>query len=75
MSGRARAAEALATWCEVRTQFCEGRAVHRHHKLRRSRGGSDDASNTVDACSACHQFIHLNPAWSYARGWLIRGTR
>lgn len=74
VSRRARPDEPLADWCEVRTEVCTGRAEHRHHKLRRSRGGSDDASNTADCCGRCHLFIHEHPAWAYAAGWLIRGA-
>lgn len=73
--GRARADVALADWCEARIEkVCTGRAECRHHKLRRSQGGTDDAGNTVDICDACHVFIHHNIAWSFARGWLLRRT-
>lgn len=69
--GMARPDEPLATYCEVgRAGVCTGRAEHRHHKLRRSQGGTDDASNTVDCCSQCHAFIHANPSKAYAHGWL-----
>lgn len=69
--GMARPDEPLALVCEVRrAEVCTGRPEHRHHKLRRSQGGTDDASNTVDACSACHGWIHANPSKAYAWGWL-----
>ncbi len=29
-----------------------------HHKVPRSAGGSNDASNLVTLCSACHQLVH-----------------
>ena len=74
-SGRARPDEPLADWCEARIEgVCTGRAAHRHHIRRRSQGGTDDASNTTDICSDCHQHVHANPAWSYANGLLERGV-
>ena len=71
---RARPDEPLASWCEVRIPgLCVGRATDRHHRLPRSAGGSDEASNTADSCNPCHiQGIHGNPEWAYANGWLIR---
>ena len=65
MSGRARPKEPLADWCEVRLSCCDGRANQRHHKQRRSQGGGDDKSNTLDVCTACHDHIHHNPTWAY----------
>lgn len=71
-SKRARPKEALATWCEAHiNDVCCGRAVHRHHRLMRSQGGGDEASNTLDLCSPCHLFIHGHPAFSYERGFLL----
>lgn len=75
--GRARPDEPLAEWCEAQIPgVCKGRAECRHHKLRRGRGGSDDASNTADLCdvNGCHWFIHHNIEWAYANGWLVRGA-
>ena len=70
-SGRARSDHPLAVYCEAVTEVCTGRAEHRHHRLPRSGGGSDEATNTADVCGACHRFIHANPAVSYPNGWLI----
>jgi hypothetical protein len=68
-SGRARPDEPLRLRCEV----CdEHPATERHHKLRRSQGGSDEEANTLDVCLVCHLRIHANPAWSYEHGFLIR---
>lgn len=70
---RARANDPLATWCEAKVPgVCLGRASHRHHKLRRSQGGGDEASNTADLCSACHGYVHVNTGWAYEAGWLVR---
>lgn len=71
--GRARPDERLATWCEAQTPACTGRAEHRHHRCMRSQSGGDERENTLDACHACHSYIHAHPAESYERGWLIKG--
>lgn len=71
--GRARPDDELATWCEAGiTGVCTGRAEHRHHKLRRSQGGTDDADNTADLCAACHSWAHGHPAASYELDLLRR---
>ena len=59
--------------CEVGIMDCSG-AFHRHHKLMRSHGGTNELSNLVWCCDRCHSFVHRHPEWSYARGWLIRGV-
>lgn len=67
--GRARPDEPLADRCEI----CgDQRPSERHHKLRRSAGGSDDRENTMDLCQGCHGEVHANPAYSYEQGYLIR---
>ncbi len=53
---------------------CTNRAEHPHHRLRRSQGGTDDASNLLAVCSSCHGAIHDNPAWAYFHGYMIRST-
>ena len=74
--GRARPDEPLALVCEAKGVICCLRpATERHHKLRRSHGGGDEATNTLDLCSQCHATIHANPEMSYRLGWLIRGVR
>lgn len=71
--GRARPTQALADWCEAHIAgVCTGRASCRHHKLRRSQGGTDDRDNTVDLCNACHEWIHAHPEEAYLLGWLLR---
>jgi hypothetical protein len=73
--GRARPTEPLADWCEAVTPACTGRPTVRHHRRLRKQGGTDDPANTLDVCSpGCHEYIHANPAESYARGWLLRRT-
>jgi len=71
--GRARPDEPLADLCELQGPTCAGKASQRHHKLRRSQGGTDDKSNTIDCCWTCHNVtIHGNPALAYEMGWLVR---
>ena len=71
LRGRARPDEPLKVWCEVaRAGVCTGRAEVRHHIRRRSQGGTDDASNTLDICDADHRWIHENPTKAYAWGYL-----
>lgn len=73
--GRARPDEPLADWCQIAVAgVCTGRAETRHHRLRRSQGGTDEASNTLDICNADHAHIHANPGWAYRMGYLIRSS-
>src|SRR5690625_3448099 len=61
----------LAARCEALIEgTCTVRAAHRHHRLMRSQGGSDDATNTLDVCSPCHRVIHDRPAWAARHGLL-----
>lgn len=67
--GRAEPERALATRCEAGIQLvCTGRAVLRHHIVRRSQGGGHGADNTLDLCSSCHDHIHGNVAWARRHG-------
>lgn len=61
----------MDTLCEARTPACTGRAVHKHHRKLRSQGGTDHPTNLLFTCFPCHHYIHMNPAISYANGWLI----
>jgi hypothetical protein len=60
--------------CEAKTDVCSRTAVHVHHRKLRSQGGSNSLVNLIDVCFACHDWIHLNPAISYERGWLLHST-
>lgn len=57
---------------QIARAACTGRAEHAHHRLMRSAGGGDELSNLLAVCGRCHDFIHLNPEWSYDRGFLRR---
>ena len=58
--------------CEV----CKKRpVVVRHHKLRRSRGGTNDLDNLMHLCPADHDLIHNYPGFAYEQGWLTKGVR
>lgn len=56
--------------CEVRVDGCWGRATQRHHILRRSQGGPDDAANLLGVCAPCHTWVHNNVAAAKVAGWL-----
>lgn len=70
-TSRARPDEPMADRCDI----CGGpNPTERHHRLRRSQGGTDDRSNTLDLCQGCHAEVHANPAHSYEQGYLIRSS-
>lgn len=72
---RARPDEPLAEGCQAGIRgVCTWIATDRHHRLRRSQGGTDDAANTLDLCRACHRWIHDHPADAYELGLLARST-
>lgn len=59
--------------CEVGLPGClMGLNCAGHHRLARSQGGKHELSNCLYVCSACHNWIHANPAVSYERGWMVR---
>ncbi len=45
---------------------------HRHHKLRRSQGGTNALSNLLAVCHDDHERIHRYPEASYRAGLMIR---
>jgi HNH endonuclease len=60
-------------WCEDCASLAlSGRLGHRHHRLRRGQGGTNDLSNLLALCRPCHDTVHRYPALSYQRGWLLR---
>lgn len=54
------------TWCGV-----IGGALDAHHRLPRSRGGSDQGRFLVSVHRLCHSQIHDNPAEAKRRGFLV----
>lgn len=50
---------------------CHARAVHLHHKRRRSQGGEDTAANLADLCAEHHAWVHANVAAAVELGLLI----
>jgi hypothetical protein len=61
--------------CELaHLEGCEGR-LHRHHRLMRSQGGTNDLSNLLLVCDRHHRYLHAEPALSYAQGWLVKWVR
>ena len=63
-------AERCQGGCEGRTAVCTGMAESVHHVLRRSQGGGHDPSNLLALCTACHQWVHANPAKAIELGLL-----
>lgn len=57
--------------CLIIGPTCTGRAVHRHHRKMRSRGGTDNPVNLVACCLACHNHVHANPRDASERGFLL----
>jgi predicted restriction endonuclease len=47
------------------------RAVHGHHRKRRSQGGPDTAVNVIPVCSPCHEWVHSFVDKSIMLGLLI----
>lgn len=50
---------------------CGRVAVHKHHRKRRSQGGTNDPVNLIDVCLECHEWIHRNPEQAYELGLLV----
>jgi len=44
--------------CWIACEQCGGTAVDIHHKMKRSQQGSDDPSNLIGLCRACHEKYH-----------------
>lgn len=62
-------------WCEARISgVCTRIAAHVHHVQRRSQGGTNDLSNLLALCPACHDHIHANPSWAMRAGLLRSGS-
>ena len=57
--------------CEVQTEVCTGRGQEWQHRKNRSQQGTWHASNGLDACSACHAWIHANPHAAQQNGWTV----
>lgn len=45
-----------------------------HHRKMRSQGGGNEMANLALVHRRCHTRVHLNPAWAYAHGFLVRST-
>jgi 5-methylcytosine-specific restriction endonuclease McrA len=61
--------------CEVHAPGCTVRAVHVHHRLPRSQGGTHDPRWLLATCRHCHlDVIHANPKWAYKMGWLVKAS-
>lgn len=73
LCGRCRGLS-VKDWCEQCADLAgAGLLGHRHHRLRRGQGGTNELHNLYALCSKCHVRVHAEPALSYEKGWLIRG--
>lgn len=57
--------------CEMRGPHCTRWADVYHHKAKRTHPAASLPMFVVHLCDPCHRYVHANPAWSYAEGWLI----
>lgn len=72
-AARKRVLERSRGVCEARAAVhCWYGASTVHHVLRRSQGGANDDTLLLAVCNACHDHIHMHPAWSYRHGMLRR---
>ena len=59
--------------CEGHVQgVCTRRAIHVHHVVLRSQGGSNDPADLLDLCGECHTWAHANPAKAREKGLIRR---
>lgn len=56
---------------QLKAYFESTQSLHRHHRKRRSQGGTDDEPNIMLVTPEQHQWIHENVAKSYELGWLV----
>ena len=55
----------VCRWCLV-----AGGRLDPHHRIRRSQGGKDKASNLISVHRLCHSYIHEHPTEAKRRGFL-----
>jgi hypothetical protein len=46
-------------------------ALDVHHRLLRSAGSDERASNRITLCRRDHEFAHRNRAWARDHGWIV----
>lgn len=62
--------------CEIGVPgVCTGRAEQCHHVIIKAQGGPDQPWNLLDACAACHRYVHEHPAEAYENEWMRRGLQ
>lgn len=57
--------------CEIGLPGCQGKAIHSHHRKRRSQGGRNELRNLLDACRACHDRAHAHIAEAVSLGVIV----
>jgi hypothetical protein len=58
--------------CQVGGPGCTGWAEHGHHKRAKAQGGLDVESNCLAVCRRCHRYLHENPGFAAARGFILQ---
>jgi len=48
--------------------------LHVHHRMPRSGGSNERASNRVTLCAFCHRWVHRNPSAAREEGWVVLRT-
>lgn len=76
-SAYAIVARRAAGRCEIGTVECTGSHDETHHRLPRSASSvrnekRHDPELLLAACTDCHEWVEVNRAESYERGWLVR---
>lgn len=62
--------------CEIRTDWCRGRATNWSHRRARGQGGLWIPSNGIDVCgmgnaTGCHGYLHQHAEEARAKGWVV----
>ncbi len=48
--------------------------LHVHHRVPRSGGRDERASNRITLCAFCHRWVHHNPQAATGEGWVVLRT-
>ena len=74
-AGRGLVSKRSGGWCELRIEgVCAGPARDWQHRRNRSQGGPWAASNGLDTCRPCHNFLHHHPTLAVDNGWTVKST-
>lgn len=58
-------------FCQMNVpEICMTQSSGKHHRQRRSEG-NDDPVNLLEACPACHEWVHKHPEHARLLGWIV----